>query len=240
MSRGIGAAICEALVNDGFFVHGTYRTGEEEAKDIQDRLGNVEIYYLDCSDRESTRGFIREVKAHQFDALISNAGMIEFEDFDDFDFGIWDKTIETNLSAPLLIILELQANIKDHGAVVVISSTDGLVGAYNSLSYAASKAALMNVVKGIALNLGHRDIKVNAIAPGWIDTPMTALSVEEAVELTPLKRLGKPEDVANVVTFLVSDKANFITGTTIVVDGGYDCVDMVLRLDAEKMGWSDT
>jgi 3-oxoacyl-[acyl-carrier protein] reductase len=92
----------------------------------------------------------------------------------------------------------------------------------------------------MALNLGHRDIKVNAIAPGWIDTPMTALSVEEAVELTPLKRLGKPKDVANVVSFLVSDKANFITGTTIVVDGGYDCVDMVLRLDAEKMGWSDT
>jgi NAD(P)-dependent dehydrogenase (short-subunit alcohol dehydrogenase family) len=236
-SRGIGAAICEALCADGYEVWATYRSSENEAHEIATRLDGVQFTHLDCTDRGSISTFIDRMRSMQIHALVNNAGMIEFQDLDGFDLSAWDRVLQTNLNAPLQICVGLKDSIVNHGAIINIASTDGLVGAYNSLSYAASKAALMNLTKSLALNLGQRKIRVNSIAPGWIETAMNTLSAEEAARLTPLGRNGTPSDVANVVSFLVSEKASFITGETIVVDGGYDCVDIILRMDAEEMGW---
>jgi NAD(P)-dependent dehydrogenase (short-subunit alcohol dehydrogenase family) len=233
ISRGIGKAICETLVRDGYHVYGTYRSGLAEAEALKTQLNEVDIYYLDCSDTSSIRSFIKQMKEYQFDGLVHNAGMFAGEEFNNFDLSIWEQTIATNLSAPLEITLGLQENIKEDGAIVNISSTDGFLGAFNSLSYAASKAGLTNLTKSLAINFGPRGIRVNAVAPGWIDTEMGTLHPEQAAELTPLGRIGKPSEVGELVAFLLSDKASFITGATIVIDGGITCVDPVMKLDAE-------
>jgi NAD(P)-dependent dehydrogenase (short-subunit alcohol dehydrogenase family) len=233
ISRGIGKAICETLVREGYHVHGTYRTGLVEAKGLKEELDEVDIYHLDCSDKSSIRSFIEQMTDFQFDGLVHNAGMFAAEDFDLSDLIIWDQTIATNLSAPLEICLGLKDNVKENGAIVNISSTDGFLGAFNSLSYAASKAGLSNLTKSLAINFGERSIRVNAVAPGWIDTEMGTNHPEEAAQLTPLGRIGKPEEVAEVVAFLLSDKASFISGATIVVDGGITCVDPIMKLDAQ-------
>jgi NAD(P)-dependent dehydrogenase (short-subunit alcohol dehydrogenase family) len=239
-SRGIGAAICEVLAGNGYQVFATYRSSRDEARALEARLEGVHFSQLDCSHRESISAFIERVRSKRIDALVNNAGTIQFQDLRGFDLSSWDRVMQTNLNAPLQISVGLKDSIIDHGAIVNIASTDGLVGAYNSLSYAASKAALMNLTKSLALNFGQRRIRVNAIAPGWIETAMNTLSDEEAARLTPLGRNGTPMDVANVVGFLISDKAGFISGETVVVDGGYDCVDFILRKDAELMGWTDS
>lgn len=239
MNRGIGKAICEILVRDGYYVHGTYyvnetyQTGKAEAQALKEELNHVDIYHLDCSNRSSIQSFIEQMKGYQFDGLVHNAAMMQVEEFEDFDFSIWDQTIAANLSAPLEITLGLIANITENGAIVNITSTDAFLGGFDMLSYAASKAGLTNLTKSLAINLGPRGIRVNAVAPCWVETVMGTSHHEEAARLTPLGRIGQPSEIAELVAFLLSDKASFITGTTIVIDGGYTCVDPVVKLDAE-------
>jgi NAD(P)-dependent dehydrogenase (short-subunit alcohol dehydrogenase family) len=156
------------------------------------------------------------------------------EVFEDFDFSVWDDTLAVNLTAPLLIAIKLQDNVKEGGAIVNIASTDAFIGAYGSLSYAASKAALVNVTKSLALNFAYKGVRVIGVAPGWIDTGMSTEESYEAVEITPLARNGRPEEMADLVSFLISDKASFITGSTVVADGGYTCVDVIMKKEAES------
>lgn len=235
VSRGIGKAICEKLVSEGYMVYGTYNTGIPEAMEIKKRLKKVEIFQADFSDREQTLALIEKLKGVQFDAIVNNAGMFEPENFDDFDFQIWDRTLEVNLTTPLLFALKLQNNIKEGGAIVNIASTDGFIGSFASMSYAASKAALMNATKSLANNFAKKKVRVNAIAPGWINTGMSTEESYDAVQLTPLARNGKPEEVAEVVSFLISEKSSFMTGSTVVVDGGYTCVDYIMKKEAESL-----
>lgn len=236
ISRGIGAAICRTLVSEGYFVHGTYRTGKEEAEAIKEELRTVEAHFLDAGDRESTDSFISSMRAHEFDALVNNMAMIHFAPIYDFDYSDWDRTLEVNLSAPLRICVELQDSIKTGGAIVNVSSMDAFIGAFNTFPYGASKAALINMTKGLAVSLGRRGIRANAIAPGWIETGMISEFANEAAEMTPLGRNGKPEEVANVVSFLISEKASFVSGELIIIDGALSCVDPINKKDAESMG----
>ena len=235
ISRGIGKAICEKLVNEGFTVYGTYNTGEKEAREVKRRLKNVEIFQVDFRHREQTLALIKKLRDVKFNAIVNNAGMFELEDFGNYDFEIWDNTLEVNLNTPLLISLKLQDNLKEGGAIVNIASTDGFIGAFASVAYGASKAALINITKSLANNFGKRGVRVNAIAPGWIDTGMSTEESYEATTLTPLGRNGKPEEVAEVVSYLISDKASFVTGATIVVDGAYTCVDYIMKKEAEGL-----
>ena len=233
MSRGIGKAICEQLVSEGYFVYGTYNTGEKEAREVKSRLKKVEILQADFRHREQVMELLKKLKDVKLDAIVNNAGTFGGEDFEDFDFAIWDDTLAVNLTTPLLISLKLQDNIKEGGAIVNIASTDGFIGSFASMAYAASKAALMNVTQSLANNFAKKGVRVNAVAPGWIDTGMSTEESYEAVEITPLVRNGKPEEIAELVSFLISPKASYITGTTVVADGGYTCVDVIMKKEAE-------
>ncbi len=234
VSRGIGRAICQQLVSEGFKVFGTYNSGIDEAKALKKEMRDqIELFQVNFAERQQTLEFINKVKNVLFDAIVNNAGMIDFEDFEDFDFGIWDKTLEVNLTAPLLIAQGLRKNIREGGAIVNIASTDGLNGTFSSMSYAASKAALINLTKGLSNNFGPHKVRVNAIAPGWIDTDMTTKASVEAATLTPLERNGNPDEIAKVVSFLISNNASFINGSNVIVDGGYTNVDYIMLKESK-------
>jgi len=232
---GIGSAICEKLVSEGYQIYGTYYVGEEDDKaiELKRKLDNMKVIPVDFKSREQTLELMQSLRSVQFDAIVNNAGMFEPEDFENFDFDIWDSTLAVNLTAPLLISVGLRDNIKKGGAIVNISSGGGYKGAFACIAYVASKAALMNLTKSLANNFADRNIRVNAIAPGWIDTPMSTPESYQAASITPLTRNGKPEEVADVVSYLISDKASFITGAIISVDGAYTCVDYIMLREAE-------
>jgi 3-oxoacyl-[acyl-carrier protein] reductase len=233
-SRGIGRAICKQLVSEGYKVYGVYNTGVEEAKELEGELGvGVETIQTDLSQRDQTLALVQRLSSITFDAIVNDAGMIEFEDFEHFDFGIWDRTFEVNLNAALVLCIGLQGNIRQGGAIVNITSTDGMTGSFASMSYAASKAALINLTKSLGNNFGLRQIRVNAVAPGWVNTGMSTEESMEAGSLTPLGRNARPEEIAQVVSFLLSDAASFINGTTVKVDGGYTNVDYIMIKEAK-------
>lgn len=233
ISRGIGKAICETLVKGGYFVHGTYNTGEKEAREIQSDLGNVAIYQIDFANRRETINLVSKLKKTEFYALINNAGMIEFENWDEFSLETWDKTMEVNLSAPLILTHGLRDNIEEGGSIVNIASTDGLVGSITSIAYSASKAALINLTQSLTNVFSPRKIRVNAIAPGWVGEGMDSPAIGEAKWINPLGRTAAYEEIAEIVSFLISQKASYINGTTIVADGGASSVDYVLKKEAE-------
>lgn len=231
-SRGIGKAISEKLIEDGFYVYGTYNTSEEDAKAMEQKLKHIKFFKVDFTQRNETLAFIEKMKAVTFQAVVNNAGMFYGEDFQDFDMTGWDSVLEVNLTTPLILCNSLQNSISENGAIVNISSTDGFIGSFGSMAYSASKAALSNLTKSLANNFARKNIRVNSVCPGWINTGMSTEASLKATHLTPVGRNGKPIEVANVVSFLISDKASFITGANIFVDGGYTNVDCIMKEEA--------
>jgi 3-oxoacyl-[acyl-carrier protein] reductase len=233
VSRGIGQAICLKLLDEGYRVHGTYNTGKAEAERLAATHDGLTVHQADFRDDDSVARLLKGLEAFTFKAIVNNAATAEGEDFDHFDYGIWTRAFQVNVNTPLRIVLGLKNQIADGGVIVNIASLDGMTGAFGSMSYAASKAALINITKSLGNNFGLRGVRVNAVAPGWIETEMAGENSVPAVELTPLGRNGRPEDVAELVAFLISDRAAFINGETIAVDGGYANVDY-LMLQGER------
>ncbi len=233
VSGGIGAAIATRLLADGYIVYGTYRGGRVAAESIAEESSRFNLSRVDLANEAEIRRFADGLPAHALHGLVNNAGTIAFEEFNAYDMKLWRDVQRVNVEGPLLLSLHLKDRIAAGGAIVNISSTDAFVGAFDTTGYAASKAALLSLTKSLALNLGPRHIRVNAVAPGWIDTAMGTKMPDRAIEHTPLGRLGAPADVAGVVAFLLSDDSAFISGTTVVADGGYSCLDPVMQ--AEKL-----
>lgn len=231
-SRGIGRATAERFLRDGYDVHATYRTKADAAAGLAslgESLGRrVTLHQLDANSKESQETLVQKLSEVKFNTLVFNAGMIEFEDFQDYDQSIWDRTLETNVSSILRLSVRLQDRLADGGSIVMVASTDGLIGSYASMAYAASKAALLNLTRSLACNFGPRNIRVNAVAPGWISTDMTSEGSSDSASVTPLGRDGTPDEVATVIGFLASERASFVTGATIVVDGGYTSSDPIM------------
>ncbi len=233
-SRGIGRAIAIQLAQAGYEIHGVYNSSKDAADQLAKDQGII-FHQVDLSQREQTLRLAEELSSLRIHALVNDAGIFEVDNLEDMDYAAWDKTLEVNLTAPLILSQKLSKSMSPGSSIVNIASTDGMIGAFDGTSYAASKAALMNVTKSLGIYLGSKNIRVNAIAPGWIDTDMVSEApAETSQEMTPLGRNGKPEEIANVVEFLISDKASYINGETIVVDGGLINVDCVLKKESGK------
>ena len=235
-TRGIGRAITEKLLSEGHKVYVVYKGGVEQASELAEKYGDkVAVLQADLANRKQVGALIGKLKDIQLDGIVNNAGIVYLTKWDNFNFDEWDETLAVNLTAPVKLVHGLRSSLKDGGAVVNIASVDGFVAAFDTVAYAASKAALISVTKSLAAILGPRNIRVNAIAPGWVETEMTADTMpDESKELTPLKRNAKPEEAANVASFLLSDQSSFVSGTTITVDGGLTVVDYTLYKESER------
>jgi 3-oxoacyl-[acyl-carrier protein] reductase len=228
-SKGIGAAIARALADDGWNVAVNYRSDEagatEIVKAITEAGGTAKAIHADVSNGDS-KALLKRIE-DEFGApvlgLVNNAGVardniaLQLSDED------WDVVIGTNLSPAFRLTRDsLRSMIKArYGRVVNIASVVGPRANAGQSNYAAAKAGLIGMTKTIAAEVARRGVTVNAVAPGFIATDMTAeLATDEIVKAIPARRQGTPEEVAAAVRFLASDDAGYVTGTTLYVDGG--------------------
>jgi 3-oxoacyl-[acyl-carrier protein] reductase len=227
-SRGIGKAIAQQLANDGFYIIGTATT-DAGANAISSYLSESgKGLCLDVSNAESIQSVMQEITdtVGAPTVLVNNAGitrdnlMLRMKDEE------WDDIIATNLSSIFRVSKAcLRGMMKNKkGRIVSIASIVGVTGNAGQANYAAAKAGVIGFSKSLAKEVGSRNITVNVVAPGFIDTDMTkALAEEQRTALLqgiPLGRLGQPEEIANAVSFLCSDKAGYISGETLHVNGG--------------------
>lgn len=232
-SRGLGRAIAEELAAGGASVIVNYNRSQEAADDvvqaITDAGGEATAICANVAEFEAAQELIKAARDTygRIDILVNNAGttrdmLLMMMKEDD-----WDVVIDTNLKSLYnccKAVLRPMLRQKSGGRIINISSVIGLVGQGGQVNYAASKAGIIGFTKSLAKEMGPRQITVNAVAPGYFPTALTNDLPEElmqkALELIPLGRLGKLEEVAHVVRFLASDKAAYITGEVIRVDGG--------------------
>jgi 3-oxoacyl-[acyl-carrier protein] reductase len=222
-SRGIGAAIARELAAAGASVVVGYRSGQEEAEAIAGEIGGRAIQ-ADVANPEDAKRLVEE--AGDLDILVNNAGTTRDGVLARMSDDDWRTVIETNLSSVFYTCRAVSRGMMKRraGSIVNLSSIVGIHGNWGQANYAASKAGIIGFTKSLAQELGSRGVRANVIAPGYIKTALTDVIPEEAKEqmlsLTPLGRLGDPEDVAGAVRFLCSDAAAFITGEVLVVGGG--------------------
>lgn len=232
-SSGIGESIAIELAAAGYEVHGTYNESADNAHRLTDEFGII-FHQVDLSKREQTIALAEDLSPLMLDALINNAAAWEKDDVRRMDFDVWDKIIEVNLTAPVILSSLIAKSMSKGASIVNILSTDGLTGAYDLLGYSASKAGLLNVTKGFGNTLGSLGVRVNAIAPGWVDTTNQAAGEEPEVPspLIPLGRCAQANEIAKLVKFLISDDAAYINGETIVIDGGLINTDSEAKQEA--------
>jgi NAD(P)-dependent dehydrogenase (short-subunit alcohol dehydrogenase family) len=228
---GIGARIARRVIGKGASVIGIYNTAVDEARKLEQELpGALKMFHADLADPASIGGLVDSLMGEgKFDGLVNNAGAIDFRKWDEFSIDEWRKVFAVNVDAPIVLVHALRKNFANGASIVNIASTDGMIGSFGSTAYSASKAALLNVTKSLANLLGPDGLRVNSIAPGWIDTGMSTTASCAAGEVTPLGRNGTADEVAGVVEFLLGDDSRFVTGTSIIVDGGYSNVDTIMK-----------
>lgn len=193
-----------------------------------DCKGDAFFVKLDTSNREQIRQVAKEVidKYGEIDVLINNAGIIQDALVTKMTEEQWDKVMDVDLKGPFRMVQAVVDNMIEHkiGEIINVSSIVGVYGNIGQANYAAAKAGLIGLTKTLAKELGKKGVRVNAVAPGFIQTHMTASLPEKILdamkEKTPLKRLGLPSDVAYAILFLASEEANFINGIVLPVDGG--------------------
>ena len=227
-SRGIGRAIALRLANSGFDIWFTYQSNHQAAEDTKkeiEKKGSVcRIFSFDISDYKATEEALSKIcDDNPPDALVYNAGIVRDNLMVWMTKDEWDKVIDTNLNGFYNIMhVTLFAMLREkRGRIVIISSTSGETGQAGQVNYSASKAGLIGAAKALAREVGKKNIFVNVVTPGVIETEMTReLPKEKILPLIPLNRFGQPEDVASVVSFLCSEENMYIHGQVIGVNGG--------------------
>lgn len=226
-TRGIGEAICTKLKLKGCTVIANYGGNDQAAKAFTERTGIPAIKF-DVSDFEAVAGAVEQIAKDYgpVDILVNNAGITRDGTMHRMDFKQWDDVIQTNLASCFNTCRAVIEGMRGRGfgRIVNVGSVNGQAGQYGQVNYAAAKSGIHGFTKALAQEGAAKGVTVNAVAPGYVDTDMVRAVppdvLEKIIGTIPVGRLGKPEDIARTVEFLVSDNADFITGSTISVNGG--------------------
>mgnify|MGYP005807001689 FL=1 len=230
-SRGIGREIAKSLAKQNIKVIANYNNSEEKAIELKKELEaegiEIDIVKADVSKREEIKNLVKYAIENygKIDILINNAGISEYKLFTDETDEDWNKVINTNLYSAFAVSQEVIPNMikNKNGCIINISSVWGMVGASMEVLYSVSKAGIDGLTKALAKELGPSNIRVNAIAPGIVDTDMcknfTEEEIENIKEEIPLERIGKVEDISKCINWLIND--NYTTGQIISINGGW-------------------
>jgi len=229
-SKGIGQAIACRLGSDGFDVvvhyHSDRDGADETARSIEDAGAHARQVQFDVSDRDACRQTIEsDIEEHgAYYAVINNAGTCRDNAFPALSGEEWDVVMDTNLGSFYNVIQPCvmpMVRARNGGRIVALSSVAGVMGNRGQVNYSAAKAGIIGATKALALELAKRKITVNCVAPGLIETAMTAdAEIDHAMKLIPARRIGQPDEVAGLVSYLMSDTASYITRQVICIDGG--------------------
>ncbi len=228
-SRGIGAAIARALAADGWPVALGFRSGAEQARSVAEEIraagGRAEPVQGDVADPETPAKLVdaaEQALGAPLLVLVNNAGVRADGLSPQLSDDDWSTVLETNLTATFRLTRRaLRPMMRARfGRIVNVSSIVGLKANPGQANYAAAKAGVVGLTKTVAAEVARRGVTVNAVAPGFIETDMTADLGDELVKLIPARRIGRPEEVAAAVRFLCSEEAGYVTGATLTVDGG--------------------
>jgi 3-oxoacyl-[acyl-carrier protein] reductase len=227
-SRGIGAAIARRLAKDGYGVVLHCKSGREAAEALCKEIGGLRVLQFDVSDRKAcAEALTADIAAHgAYYGVVLNAGITKDGPFPGLSDEDWDQVIHTNLDGFYNVLKPLVMPMlgrRAPGRIVTLASVSGLVGNRGQSNYSAAKGGIIAASKALALELAKREVTVNCVAPGLIETDMTkdlALPEEEMKAMIPLRRYGKPEEVAGLVAFLMGPEAAYITRQVISVNGG--------------------
>ena len=229
--KGIGKAITQKFLENGSNVAATYYTSEGAANSLKDELkqysNNLKLYKMDVSDAENVNSVMTKIQddMNGVDVLINNAGIISDSLLYSMKISEWDKVIKTNLYGAFYTSKSVLLNMimRKSGSIINIASVSGLNGIAGQSNYCASKFGLIGLTKSLAKEVASKNIRVNAIAPGFIDTEMIS-DVKSTLDISKnkhsMRRLGKPEEIANIALFLASDLASYMTGQVLTADGG--------------------
>ncbi|HYH38203.1 MAG TPA: beta-ketoacyl-ACP reductase [Azospirillum sp.] len=229
---GLGTAICQALAKDGYVVAANCLPNFQPAAQWlgQQEAAGFKFYMVegDVSDFESCKAMVATIEADlgPVDVLVNNAGITRDKFFPKMEKAHWDAVIATNLSSLFNVTQQVSAKMAERGwgRIINISSVNGVKGQAGQTNYSAAKAGVIGFTKALAAELATKGVTVNAIAPGYIGTEMVMAIREDIrqgiIDTVPMKRLGKPEEIGAAVSYLASDLAGYITGTTLNVNGG--------------------
>ncbi len=226
-TRGIGYEISKALIADGYKVAAIYHGNEEAAQKFRDETGH-KAYKFDVADYESCEKWIEQIESDlgPVAVLVNNAGITKDATLHKMPIESWHAVIETNLTSCFNMCKAVINGMRERGAgrIINISSINGQKGQFGQTNYSAAKAGMIGFTKSLALESAAKGITVNAICPGYIETDMTSAMRQEVLDSIirgiPAARMGQPSEIAAIVSFLASEKAGFINGSTMTANGG--------------------